>query len=122
MSVIFNTIATVDQTGLVTAISAGTATITVKTEDGEFTATCEVTVTPDTGIGTAPQLKLLNTWIQDGILHINGLSAGQGWSVYNISGALVYQGMANSEAATVTLPVRGVYFVRSGNQVVKVVF
>ena len=47
-------IATVDNTGKVTAISAGTATITVKTADGGKTATCAVTVTtkviPVTGI------------------------------------------------------------------------
>ncbi len=37
-------IATVSSSGLVTAKSVGTATITVKTEDGEKTATCSVTV------------------------------------------------------------------------------
>ena len=39
------TVATVDTNGLVKALKAGTATITVKTEDGEKTATCSVTVT-----------------------------------------------------------------------------
>lgn len=38
------TVATVDANGLVTAVSNGTATITVTTEDGGFTATCTVTV------------------------------------------------------------------------------
>lgn len=37
-------IATVDQTGLVTAVSKGTTTITVTTIDGEFTAECQVSV------------------------------------------------------------------------------
>ncbi|SHJ13340.1 S-layer homology domain-containing protein [Desulfofundulus thermosubterraneus] len=37
-------VATVDNTGKVTAVAAGTATITVKTEDGGKTATCVVTV------------------------------------------------------------------------------
>lgn len=52
-------VATVDN-GVVTAVGAGTATITAKTEDGNFTATCAVTVTganvPVTGItlGSAP--------------------------------------------------------------------
>ena len=41
-------VATVDNSGLVTAIAAGKATITVTTEDGEFTATCVVTVTEPT--------------------------------------------------------------------------
>ena len=38
-------IATVSSTGLVTAVSAGTATITATTADGDFTDTCAVTVT-----------------------------------------------------------------------------
>ncbi|MDL2222105.1 Ig domain-containing protein [Parabacteroides sp. OttesenSCG-928-N08] len=37
-------IATVDEEGVVTAVSEGVTTITATTEDGEFTATCEVTV------------------------------------------------------------------------------
>ena len=47
-------VATVDANGLVTAVSAGTATITVTTEDGNKTATCAVTVAaatvPVTGV------------------------------------------------------------------------
>ena len=39
-----DTIATVDNNGNVTAVAAGTATITVTTEDGSHTATCKVTV------------------------------------------------------------------------------
>ena len=37
-------IATVSETGLVTAVSVGTVHITVTTEDGEKTATCEITI------------------------------------------------------------------------------
>ena len=40
------TVATVDTNGLVKALKEGTTTITVKTEDGEKTATCSVTVKP----------------------------------------------------------------------------
>lgn len=47
-------VATVDANGLVTAVSAGTATITVTTEDSNKTATCAVTVAaatvPVTGV------------------------------------------------------------------------
>ncbi|MGN1027857.1 MAG: LamG-like jellyroll fold domain-containing protein, partial [Faecousia sp.] len=39
-------VATVDENGLVTAVAAGTATITVTTVDGGKTATCTVTVKP----------------------------------------------------------------------------
>ena len=37
-------VATVDKDGKITAVAAGEATITVKTNDGGFTATCKVTV------------------------------------------------------------------------------
>ena len=44
-------VATVDNNGLVTATGIGTATITVKTEEGSFKATCDVTVRiPVTGV------------------------------------------------------------------------
>ncbi len=39
------TVADVDASGKVTAVAAGTADITVTTKDGNFTATCKVTVT-----------------------------------------------------------------------------
>ena len=55
--------AAVSQEGLVTAVGEGKATITVKTEDGEFSASCEITVekkeVPVTGISIEPSsLKL----------------------------------------------------------------
>ena len=39
-------VVTVDQNGTLEAVAAGTATITVKTTDGGYTATCKVTVKP----------------------------------------------------------------------------
>ena len=43
-------IATVDQTGKVTAVAAGTTTITVKTADGNKTSACQVTVKASTTV------------------------------------------------------------------------
>ena len=57
-------VATVDANGLVTAVAEGSATITVTTEDGNKTATCEVTVTtatvPVTGVTLDPTSLTLN--------------------------------------------------------------
>ena len=44
-------VATVSESGLITAVEAGTATITVETEDGGFTANCSLTVT-STAVGS----------------------------------------------------------------------
>ena len=49
-------VATVDTNGKVTAVAAGSATITVTTEDGSKTATCEVTVEAASGGGGETQV------------------------------------------------------------------
>ena len=46
-------VATVDENGTVTAVAVGTANITVKTEDGEKTAVCAVTVTAKSSGGSS---------------------------------------------------------------------
>ena len=51
-------VATVDNTGLVTAVGAGTATITITTEDGGKTVKCTVNVT---GGGSTPTFALSTT-------------------------------------------------------------
>ncbi|GHV68219.1 hypothetical protein FACS1894199_15110 [Bacteroidia bacterium] len=47
------TIASVDNTGEVTGVAVGTATITATTEDGDYTATCAVTVNPVAATGVS---------------------------------------------------------------------
>lgn len=56
-------VASVDSTGKVTALAAGSTTITVQTTDGEFTATCTVSVTAKvavTGVSVSPKSYTLN--------------------------------------------------------------
>lgn len=56
-------VASVDSTGKVTALAAGSTTITVQTTNGEFTATCTVSVTakvPVTSVSVSPTSKTLN--------------------------------------------------------------
>ena len=43
-------VATVDDNGVITAVSVGTTTIIVTTEDGNFTATCTVRVIPENSV------------------------------------------------------------------------
>lgn len=51
-------VATVSNTGRVTAVAEGNATITVTTSDGGFTATCAVTVTPASSGGDMTWTKV----------------------------------------------------------------
>ncbi len=90
-------IATVDETGLVTALTAGTATITAKSQDGNAEATCTITVEtgePTTGIDavTAEEVEM---------------------EVYNLHGHKVGN-------TTEDLPA-GVYIIKEGNRTYKTV-
>jgi hypothetical protein len=58
--------------------------------------------------------------MQDGILYVSGLAAGEKWSVYNISGVLVHESKAKSEKASAKLPSSGIYIVKQGKKTVKV--
>jgi hypothetical protein len=77
---------------------------------------------PPVGIEDIQPSKGLGARTENGWLHVGGLSAGESWFVYNASGTLVHQRVASSGEASVFLAARGVYFVRSGNRSVKVVY
>ena len=63
----------------------------------------------------------LQAYTANGVLYISGLTAQQSFSVFSITGALVYQVDAAGETATVGLPGRGVYIVRSADKAAKAV-
>ncbi len=115
------TVATVSNSGLVRAIKAGTATITVTTEDGGKTATCVVTVTGGGGGGNA-----INTTLQDKIA-IYGIANGIAIatkeatlvSIFNIAGQKVYQSVVDG-SAEIGLD-KGVYVVRVGSESRKII-
>lgn len=84
-------VATVSATGIVRGVAAGTATITVKTNDGNKTATCAITV-------PATYYALLNRW-KGTYLFDAGANVGYGasiannnykWSKVNIDGTFFY--------------------------------
>ncbi len=61
-------VATVDATGLVTAVAAGTATITATTSDGSaLAATCAVTVNPAAILATSVSLDQSNVSLTEGM-------------------------------------------------------
>lgn len=59
-------VATVSQTGLVTALKDGSATITVITNDGEFRASCEVTVKMKVIAVTGVKLSAASMTLREG--------------------------------------------------------
>jgi len=99
--------------------SEGIRTFTMPAFDVTVVATFEYTGVT-TGIDETSQTKALRAWVQNGALHVDGLTEGKPWSVYNISGSLIYQNIADSNEAEISLPVRGMYIVTSEKVSVKV--
>lgn len=67
-------VATVDAEGVVTGVHEGTAVITVTTEDGKLTATCEVTVfVENVAVYVASDLKIGDYFYSDGTTSDGGL-------------------------------------------------
>jgi hypothetical protein len=67
----------------------------------------------------------LRVWITSHNLHIEGLTIGKKYHIYNILGMLVYQGIAKSDLETVNmqaLPQQRTYIIRSENKSVKIVW
>jgi hypothetical protein len=64
----------------------------------------------------------LRAWMQNGVLHISGLTGGKLFSIYSLSGTLIHQGIANSDRMEIALSNRGAYIIRSENRSVKIVF
>ena len=63
----------------------------------------------------------LKAWINNGRLHVSGLTAGKQWSIYSVTGALVYRNIAHSNEVDIILPENGVFIIRSENKTVRVV-
>ncbi len=63
----------------------------------------------------------LRGWSRNGILHVSGLVPGSAWSVYSMTGVMIYQGIANDDKAELRLAEQGIYIIVSGSQRIKTV-
>jgi hypothetical protein len=114
-------IATVDENGWVTAIVKGTATITVTTEDGNLSDGCIVTVT---GVGiqtTEKNIFKLYPTVTTGVVHVI-LPETSPVQIMDISGKVLQTGIIQSSdnIFDMTSYPSGIYLIKVGNQVVKV--
>jgi hypothetical protein len=64
----------------------------------------------------------LNAFTRNGVLYLSGLTAGQTWRVYTITGTLVRQGLATGDKAELALPGRGIYLITDGVKTVKAAY
>jgi len=108
-------VATVDNSGKVTAKAVGNATITAKTKEGGYTATCEVTVTPPAAVEDAVFASVVvspNPF--NALLRISNGDVRGKYTLYNTQGVEVALGVlegAETRINTTTLP-SGVYLLR----------
>ena len=108
----------------VTFPALGSYTVTIRNPgilDGVVQQTFKV-VQQGTGINDISHLETLKARIQNGVLHVSGLTAGKLWSVYSVSGVLVYQNIADSDIADIALFAHGIYIVQSNGGMIKAVY
>jgi hypothetical protein len=91
-------------------------------EQAEIWKEFNIVEQPPVGIPTVSQAGGLVAYVQDGVLHVSGLAAGEALGVYDASGKRIRRQIAGGEAARVPLAVRGVYIIRAENRSVRVVY
>jgi hypothetical protein len=64
----------------------------------------------------------LVAWTYNDLMYVEGLNIGDRLEVYSVIGNLIYLGVARNEIEYVKLNTRGVYIVKAGSRVVKVVY
>ncbi|MCL2074101.1 MAG: putative Ig domain-containing protein [Marinilabiliaceae bacterium] len=104
-------------------ILTGTYTFTVRATNNIDTDTKTLSINiRNVGIDGNSQPQTLTAWFQNNELHINGLIINEKWSIYNISGVLIYEEIAEKSITNHKLQITtGIYIIRQGNRVVKVV-
>jgi hypothetical protein len=104
-------------------LRAGSYTVILTVSgEGLTPVTAEITyMRTATGLET-PDIRPLRAWTNGSALTVSGLTPGQPWSIYFMTGATVYRGIASAVEANITLPVRGVYVIQSGNMAIKIAY
>ena len=102
-------VATVDATGKVTAIKEGTAKITVKTQDGNYTASCTVTVSKNDGIVWTDPSNIKFTVTEDFHLKVTGLKEDGQYYGFISSGKVAPTVPATGWIENSNLPVKSEY-------------
>ena len=105
------------------AVGVYTATFTASGE-GMDARSVEITYEVEpTNIDEVSPASSLRAWVENGILYVSGLKVGKPWSVYNLSGRLIYRDIAIGEIETLSaksLQNNNVYIIQSEEETVKV--
>ena len=106
-------------TGSVSFANANSASTSFTMPANAVTVTANFEDITSNEVVTAPSLK---AWTHNGVLYVSGLMPGAVWSVYSVSGALIYAAAANGNEAEIPLFRRGVYIIITNSGSCKVVY
>ena len=82
----------------------------------------EIVIQPVTGVSELAPANPLKAWLNNGVLHVSGLTEGKVWNLYSATGALVKQGIADSDVVKINLNIpAGVYIIQSEGNTLKIV-
>lgn len=117
-------VATVSQRGVVTAIADGTTIVTAQIADAYgkvYEATCTVKVGETTGIDN----RIADNWqmhVTTGhcCLYVSGVPENQLVLVYSAAGRQVFQGRMVGERMEIAVPVNGIYVIRAAHETKKI--
>ena len=110
-------VCTVTESGHIVALNNGSAIIIATTTDGNYPATCVVTIDTSTGIAGVMADGGVVRDANGVVLH--GMK-GESVSVVNSQGVVVYRGMSTGNRERVTLP-KGLYMITIGAKTMKIV-
>ncbi|MDE7103446.1 MAG: T9SS type A sorting domain-containing protein, partial [Bacteroidales bacterium] len=107
-------VVTVSESGLITAVAAGEADITVTTKDGGFTAVCKVTVKADTTANEADLQAILTSVYPNPTAETVYVEVAEPalLEVYALNGRMVFRKEIGAGVQAVTLEKSGIYFLR----------
>ena len=110
-------IATVSESGLVTALGIGSTTIIVKaTDNSGVSASCDITVSEYSGVEETDENSECNIYVKNGTLCVTGLRENQSIDVYSFNGVCIYSGTKH------IIPLNpGTYIVKVCNSIKKVI-
>ncbi|MDE6339840.1 MAG: leucine-rich repeat protein, partial [Muribaculaceae bacterium] len=110
-------VVTISESGLVTAVGIGSATIIAKaTDDSGVSATCDITVSGYSGVEKSDINSACNIYVKNGTLYITGVSVNERIEVYSFNGVCIYSNTKH----IVPLP-SGTYIVKVCNSIKKVI-
>lgn len=114
-------IATVTQEGNVTAVSIGTAIISVKTTDGSnISASCIVDVVKSTSSICDVSNNDIRIYASNKTIHINNVPINQFVDIFYIDGTNVYRKLSSGNLISFHTQEKGIYIIKVGTHTFKV--